>query len=249
MTANSTLVLQCSDVPEPPITMELAMRAAVVLGFLLIGMAPNLAQADADPTRGQQYFSQACAACHSLEPGRNMTGPSLSGVRGRKAGSLPSFPRYSSALKSAGVVWSDETLDKWISDPKAFIPGNHMNFQGVPDDQARADIIAVLKQATQPGQAAPMQGMMGSNAPNLKSVPPSSQVKEIRYCGDTYSVITADGQTTQYWERNLRFKTDSSEDGPPKGAPAIMGAGMVGDRSSVIFAAPEEFEQFIKRQC
>jgi cytochrome c len=96
-----------------------------------------------------------------------------------------------------------------------------------------------------------MQGMMGMGlgVQNLKSLPPSSQVKEIKYCGDTYSVITADGRTTQYWERNLRFKTDSTEDGPPKGSPAIMGAGMVGDRSSVIFAAPEEIGEFIKRQC
>src|SRR5437879_2609142 len=135
--------------------------AALALAFAAAAAAQNLG----DAARGTRVF-QACAACHSLEPGRNMTGPSLSGVWDRKAGSLPSFSRYSSALKSAGVVWSDETLDKWISDPKAFIPGNHMNFQGVPDDEARADIIAFLKQATQPGQAAPMQGMMGSNAPN-----------------------------------------------------------------------------------
>jgi cytochrome c len=81
-----------------------------------------------------------------------------------------------------------------------------------------------------------MQGMMGmgGGVQSLKSVPASAQVKKIKYCGDTYNVTTADGQTVQFWERNLRFKTDSSEDGPPKGSPAIVGAGMVGDRSSVI---------------
>jgi cytochrome c len=96
-----------------------------------------------------------------------------------------------------------------------------------------------------------MQGMMGMGAgvQSLKSVPASAQVKAITYCEDTYNVMTADGKTVQFWERNLRFKTDSSEDGPLKGAPAIVGAGMAGDRSSVIFAAPEEIGQFIKRQC
>jgi cytochrome c len=150
------------------------------------------------------------------------------------------------------VVWSEQTLDAWITDPKAFIPGNRMTFAGVLDDQARGDLIAFLKDATQPGQSAPqMQGMMGmgGEVPNLKQVPAGAQVKEIKYCGDTYTVTTADGQTVQFWERNLRFKTDSGEDGPPTGSPAIVGAGMAGDRSSVIFAAPEEFGQFIKRQC
>jgi cytochrome c len=232
------------------------MRAAPILGFLLIAVASNGALADPDPARGQRFFGRTCVACHSLEAGKNMTGPSLSGVWGRKAGSLPSFPRYSPALKSADLVWSDQTLDSWLMDPKAFIPGNRMIFPGLQDDRERADIIAFLKKATQPGaatgQAMPgPEGMMGMGAsvPSLKSAPASARVKEIAYCGDTYSVTTADGQTAQFWERNLRFKTDSSDDGPPKGSPAIAGAGMVGDRASVIFAGPEEIGQFIKRQC
>ncbi|WP_347338630.1 c-type cytochrome [Bradyrhizobium zhanjiangense] len=61
---------------------------------------------EADATRGQHVFT-ACAACHSLEPNRNMTGPSLAELWNRKAGALASFPRYSSALKSSGVLWND----------------------------------------------------------------------------------------------------------------------------------------------
>jgi cytochrome c len=181
-----------------------------------------------------------------------MTGPSLSGIWGRKAGGLTSFSRYSSALKSADVVWSEETLDSWIADPKAFIPGNHMGFTGLPDEQIRADIIAFLKQAAQVGRDAPqIEGMtgMGEDVPRLKAVPVSARVTEIRYCGDTYSVTTGDGRTVKFWERNLRFKTDSSDDGPLKGSPAIVSAGMIGDRSSVIFASPEEISAFIRRQC
>ncbi len=227
--------------------------AAVVLGLLLIGTASNGVLAGPDPARGQQVFGRSCVACHSLEPDKNMTGPSLADLWGRKAGSLPSFKRYSSAIKSAEVVWGDQTLDQWLTDPKRFIPGNHMLFPGVEDDQTRADIVAFLKQATQPGaptaQDTPGMEGMSAAAPNLKSVAASSKVSEIKYCGDTYSVTTADGQTVQFWERNLRFKTDMSADGPPKGSPAIVGTGMAGDRASVIFAAPEEFGQFIKRQC
>jgi cytochrome c len=62
-------------------------------------------------------------------------------------------------------------------------------------------------------------------------------------------VTTADGKTRAFWERNLRFRTDSSKDGPEKGSPAIMPAGMIGDRASVIFAALEEINKMIEAQC
>src|SRR5882762_7389382 len=96
--------------------------------------------------RGQQLF-RACAACHSLVPGENMTGPSLAGMVGRKAGTLASFPRYSPALKAANVIWDDKALDAWLTKPDEFIPGTRMIFQGIGQAPIRADIIAYLKQA------------------------------------------------------------------------------------------------------
>jgi cytochrome c len=79
-----------------------------------------------------------------------------------------------------------------------------------------------------------MGRMMGGGRDlNLKSLQPGKQVKAITYRHDTYRVTTADGKTRSFWERNLRFMTDSSTDGPDKGAPAIMPAGMLGDRASV----------------
>jgi hypothetical protein len=63
------------------------------------------------------------------------------------------------------------------------------------------------------------------------------------------NAATADGKTRDFWERNLRFKTDVSDDGPQKGGPAIVPAGMMGDRADVIFAAPEEISGFITHQC
>src|SRR5205809_5882910 len=99
------------------------------------------------------HVYRACMPCHSLEPNKNMTGPSLSELWNRKAGALPSFERYSPALTSSGIIWDDTTLDAWISDPQHFIPGNTMTFPGVKDARQRADLLAFLKDASQPGRA------------------------------------------------------------------------------------------------
>jgi cytochrome c len=211
-----------------------------------------------DASRGQQDF-RACAPCHSLEPERNITGPSLAGLWGRKAGGLASFERYSDALKSSGIIWDDRALDGWLTDPERMVPDNDMPFAGIKDVRVRADLLTFLKEATKPGapqQMAQQEGMKGMGGmmgggpdPNLKKLEPGIQVKAITYCRDTYRVTTADGKTRAFWERNLRFRTDSSKDGPEKGAPAITPAGMMGDRASVIFAAPEEITKMIEARC
>ena len=235
-----------------------AIAALATIAFL----SPASAQLG-DAARGQQNF-RACAPCHSLEPDRNMTGPSLANLWGRKAGGLSSFERYSAALKASGIIWDDRSLDGWLTDPDGMVPDNEMPFNGIKDTRVRADLLAFLKDATKPGAphqtAQPggmkggmmggMGGMMGGGPdPNLKKLEPGIQVKSISYCHDTYRVTTADGKTRAFWERNLRFKTDSSKDGPEKGAPAIMPAGMMGDRASVIFAAPEEINRMIEARC
>jgi cytochrome c len=235
------------------------MHYMLVLVTAVLGAASlnasALAQSQGDQ-RGQRAFG-ACAPCHALEPNRNMTGPSLANLWNRQAGSLQSFDRYSDALKSSRVVWDDKSLDEWLKNPQRFIPGNHMTFAGVNDARARADLLAFLKKATQPGQAPQlaqqrggMMGMMGSGRdPNLKTLDAEGRVQSIRYCRDTYKVTTADGKTHDFWERNLRFKTDSGDDGPQKGAPALVGAGMLGDRADVIFADPSEISRLITDRC
>ena len=104
-----------------------------------------------------------------------------------------------------------------------------MTFAGIEDAKTRADLIAFL-QAVSSGQmkaeggegmgGGMMGGMMGGDAQPLKNLPPGQQVTAIRFCGDTYDVTTADGEVLQFWEPNLRFKTDGSADGPPAGKPA-----------------------------
>ena len=239
-------------------------RYGMITLAIIALLSPAFAQ-KGDPSRGQQDF-RACAPCHSLEPDRNMTGPSLANLWGRKAGGLPSFDRYSDALKASGIIWDDRALDEWLTDPQRMVSDNDMPFEGIKDASVRADLLAFLKEATKPG--APQQtaqqgamkgmggmmggmgGMMGGGRdPNLKSLEPGKQVKAITYCRDTYRVTTADGKTRAFWERNLRFMTDSGKDGPESGAPAIMPAGMLGDRASVIFAAPEEINKIIEARC
>jgi len=216
----------------------LATIAALVLS------ATHGAHAQGDAQRGAKLFPQ-CAACHTFEPGRNLTGPSLADLFGRKAGTVSSFLRYSDALKRSGVVWDEKSLDAWLKDPGKLIPGNDMTFPGIKDDKVRRDLIAFLKTAdTTPG----MQ-RMGPRMPNLKKAKPETIVKTIRHCGDTYFVTTGDGKTEKVWEFNLRFKSDTSDSGPNPGKPVLLGAGMQGDRAAVVFSSPSEFGGFIQQRC
>ena len=100
----------------------------------------------ADVEEGKVAFEQ-CAACHSLDGSGKDDGPTLKGVIGRKAGSLEDF-RYSAAMKRSDVTWDAATLDKYIADPQAFIPGNRMAFAGMTDRSQRDDLIAYLALAT-----------------------------------------------------------------------------------------------------
>jgi cytochrome c len=235
--------------PEPRSCLVLGRRALLAsAGLLLIYQTGVIAAGD--PENGARAF-RACAACHSLDPGRNKTGPSLAGVLGRKAGIAEGFRRYSPALKGADVVWNEATLDAWIADPQAFLPGNRMVFRGLPDAKVRADLIAYLAQADHSADASQggMGGMGSGDLPNLKTLGPEHQVTAVRYCQDTDEVATADGTSEPYWETNLRFKTDGSELGPEPSKPVIVGAGMMGDRASIIFAGPKEISAFIQSAC
>jgi cytochrome c len=237
---------------------QLLLLTLAVLGVFAAPSPTPAAQGNAD--RGRQVFA-ACAACHSLEPDRSMTGPSLADLWNRKAGSLASFPRYSSALMSSAVIWNDKTLDDWINDPQHLVPGNEMTFDGIKDARQRADLLAFLKQATQPGASIAQQGgqmggmggmggmMGGGRFPKLKHLDPEDRIQAITYCKDTYTITTANGQTRKFWERNLRLKTDASADGPEKDAPALVRAGMMGDRADVIFADPREISAHIDAKC
>jgi cytochrome c len=100
-----------------------------------------------DAGRGKAVFEQ-CAACHSFEPGHSELGPHLKGLIGRKTASVEDFI-YSPAMRRANVTWTPETLDAYLKDPQAQpFRGNRMPFAGIPDAQARADLIAYLQAAS-----------------------------------------------------------------------------------------------------
>jgi cytochrome c len=95
-------------------------------------------------------------ACHSFAPGRHLTGPSLAGVWGRKAGAAPGYGRYSEALARADLVWTGQNLDAWLRNPAALVPGNTMVFEGIDDAGARSDLLAYLRAVSEGSVAGPI---------------------------------------------------------------------------------------------
>jgi len=122
------------------------MYAGSVIAMLVL--AGPVAQADGDPVMGKRLFAQ-CGSCHTTQAdGSGRIGPSLHGLFGRKAGALDGFA-FSAAMQKSGIVWDERSLDEYIKEPASRVPGTKMVFLGVQKDQARADIIAYLKEATQ----------------------------------------------------------------------------------------------------
>ena len=120
---------------------------SITIGAVLVSALTTTARADGDVARGEARFKE-CAACHKLDAGANEVGPSLHGLFSRKAADLADF-RYSPAMKRSGVIWTPETLDKYLADPQGFIPANRMPYAGLSNAGDRADLIAYLQKATQ----------------------------------------------------------------------------------------------------
>jgi cytochrome c len=122
--------------------------SAIALAIILaVGhSAPSLAAGD--PDHGAKVYHE-CMLCHSLD--KNGIGPSHRDVFGRRAGSVPDYS-YSTALKGSNIVWDETTLDHWLTNPQALVPGTKMMFS-VGDAQDRADVIAFLKEKATSGQS------------------------------------------------------------------------------------------------
>jgi cytochrome c len=116
------------------------LRRAILAGALAVAAAAPAAAGD--PAHGKELYESRCGGCHSLDA--NRVGPAHRGVYGRTAGTAPNFG-YSTAVRNSGVVWQENTLDAWLTNPQALIPGQRMNFRvAVAED--RADIIAYLRE-------------------------------------------------------------------------------------------------------
>ena len=125
------------------------MKRMIMFAAALVAAMPLVAGqalADGDAKKGKRVYNK-CRTCHSIDEEKNKVGPHLVGLFGREAGSVEGF-RYSDAMKESGIVWDEETLEEFISDPKATVPGNRMPFSGIRKEEQVEDLIAYLKEAT-----------------------------------------------------------------------------------------------------
>jgi len=127
------------------------LRGAILaMTALLCVVAQPAAASDLDARlavanmkRGQLLY-MVCKACHDVEAGLpHKVGPNLHGMFGRKAGTAEGF-KYTDALVKSGLVWTPETMDEWLRQPGALVPGNGMAFAGIANDADRASLIAWL---------------------------------------------------------------------------------------------------------
>ncbi len=121
---------------------------SITIAAGIVAASAGLARAEGDAEAGMKAFNR-CKACHDAEKETNKVGPHLVGVYGRKAGGLEDFSaKYSDAMKKKGeegLVWDDETLAAYMTDPKGYIPGNKMAFSGLKKPGDVANILAYLK--------------------------------------------------------------------------------------------------------
>ena len=127
-----------SPIADPGQGRTFAILAATLLAVTCAG---HSAKAAGDAARGESLY-QGCQDCHSIE--KNDVGPMHKGVVGRTSGTVPGY-NYSPALRNAKIVWTEENLDKWLTDPQQFVPGTKM-FYEVNNPKDRADLIAFLKE-------------------------------------------------------------------------------------------------------
>jgi cytochrome c len=120
--------------------------SAVIVAAALGGVVGSTAARAQDAEAGKRVFAR-CMPCHNADTPQNKVGPSLQGLFGRTAGTVPGF-QYSPANKNSGIVWSVEILNEYLKNPRAYMPGTKMVFPGIPKDDERANLIAFLEQAT-----------------------------------------------------------------------------------------------------
>ena len=239
--------------------MEKVMLKSTCAAMLVIVAFSGAAGAEetAQMARSGAQAYRLCAACHSLQPGVHLSGPSLADRWGKKAATVNDYARYTAALKRQEFAWDEITLNAWIAKPQDMVPGTTMTFRGIESDQTRANLIAFLRLALAPGGAEKVvrEGLIpeamaqGQMPPNLSSVGTNQRINRIRHCRDAYYITTADGAEFPFWETNVRIKTDTSALGPKSGEPVLLRSGMVGDRVSVVFSSLADVKALISEKC
>lgn len=149
--AESTTVADASPSPHSDSTMPAADASAPASDSGVVSAAAvageDYAAFTGDAAAGKKVFVK-CLACHAVAEGQNKVGPSLYGIVGRPAGSIPGF-NYSAANKNSGITWTEDVMFAYLKAPQQYIKGTKMVFPGLPSGQDRADVIAYLKSVAQ----------------------------------------------------------------------------------------------------
>ena len=123
------------------------MKKLTILAAVFAALALSAGNASAaDAAKGKKVYNK-CKACHALKAGKNKVGPTLHGLFGRKAATVPHF-KYSKAMKASGVTWDEESLRAYLKKPRKFIKGTRMAFAGIKKKKQMDDLVAYLKEAT-----------------------------------------------------------------------------------------------------
>jgi cytochrome c len=144
-----------SPTPPAPPPLTDAQRAAA-----LAALPAPYSQANLE--NGQARFA-LCRSCHLITPGGSLTGPSLYGMMGRRAGTIEGF-NYSAGLRSAGFNWDGPRMDAWITNPRTMIPDTKMTFAGMSNADDRRDLIAYLMVEGAPRSAGPATNSASNTA-------------------------------------------------------------------------------------
>ncbi len=142
----------------------------------------TIAQPLGDVEAGASAFNRDCAFCHQLGPdASNRVGPHLNRIFDRGAGSIDGF-NYSSGLRRMGVdglVWTYETLDAYIANPRALVSGTRMSYRGLRDETARHDLLAFLRAYSDQPENIP------GSAPTARQTLPELSHETLQIEGDT----------------------------------------------------------------
>src|SRR5689334_24596235 len=159
-----------------------------IIGLTLVASlvaiaCPSPTFAGEDVGAGQEIYQAQCSPCHSNQPGVNGIGPSLAGVAGRKAGSLPGF-HFTPALQGSGLTWTAESFIKFLADPTKLVPGTAMTVM-VPDATGRANLFAYL---------ATLKDTMAETAPTGPAAPGAPKIK-----GPSQAELGEAASSTENW--------------------------------------------------
>lgn len=129
---------------EPASNAETSSTAGASEGAEDTSAGEDAAAANVVPANEPPVAWSQCQMCHSTEEGKNGLGPSLAGIVGREAGTVPGFA-YSPANRDSDVTWTEETLEPYLENPRTYMPGNRMSYAGLKNAEQRAELIEWLK--------------------------------------------------------------------------------------------------------